>query len=215
MQFIAFPDRRDALLSNAKATDIEVSASGSIGIYKSGKCVKTNPNETLNSNERLDWCSNLVPANDAKEKPWIMYSIKNKAMKLNGYAVRNGCCWETCCCIDDGKTVEDVYCCCRLYSFSLLGSNDNRTWKTLHKIEKDPKFKICQFKSYEISTTESFKYIRFVADEPWPNCPFCIQINQIELYGESLNSISAFSSNADDDDETVSIIGKLNNRDQM
>jgi hypothetical protein len=210
MHFVAFPERKDAIFSSSKPSEIDISVSGSIGIHKEGKCVKTDPKETLNSDERLDWCSNIVSQIEgATEKPWIAYSVKGKTMRLTGYSIRNGCCWETCCCTDEGGVINDVYCCCRLYSFSLLGSNDNKTWKVLHRVEKDQKFRVCEFKTYKFETNEPCRFVRFVSDEPWPNCPFCIQINQIEFYGDVMAASALSSSDSDEDDETVSIIGRL------
>ena len=155
---------------------------------------------------KMDWCSNIVEEK-GEEKPWIMYSIKNKGMRLSGYSVRNGCCWHRCCCMDDGHLIDD-FCCCRLYSYSLLGSNDNKTWTFIHKVEKDEKFYDCQFKTYEFEQTSSYTYIRFMLDEEYPGCPRCLQLNQLELYGETTDSYFS-ASEQDDNDESVSIIGKV------
>ena len=60
-------------------------------------------------------------------------------MRVKRYSVRNGCCRYSCCCTEDGKIV-DYGCCCTLYSYSLQASNDNKTWKVLHRVEKDKSF---------------------------------------------------------------------------
>ena len=208
MKFVSFPERKDSIFQKAsnKNVDIEITSSGSLGLYFDGKCHQTFPNVTISVDEDTDWCSNVAKSNE--EKPWISYSLKNKVMKLTGYSVRNGCCHNRCCCYDDETFIDGSVKCCWLYSFSLQGSNDNKTWKIIHKIEEDNEFYYCQFKTYEFQQTESFRYVRFVSDEPYPKCPFCMQINQIELYGETVESF--FSEDIEDNDESVSIIGKLN-----
>ena len=206
MEFVAFPQRNDALISLNK-NNVNVEASGSLGLYYDGKCHETFPNETMQVNEKLDWCSNIAP--DKNTKPWISYNIKAKAMRLKGFSIRNGCCWYDCCCTTSGETY-DYLCCCRLYSFSLLGSNDNKTWKVIHKVEKEKEFYECVFKTYDFPMTESFTFVRIVQDEPRPGCPLCMQLNQVELYGETVDSKFADQSfDGDDNDESVSIIGKI------
>ena len=207
MAFVAFPNKNDAILQPAIKSGLKISveASGSLGVHYDGKCHKTYPNQTLIVDEKLDWCSNIAD-NKKDEKPWIMYSIKGKGMKVTGFSVRNGCCWYPCCCIDDDHMV-DYACCCRLDSFSLQGSNDNKTWKTIHHEEKDKIYYDCQFKTYNFPETESFTYIRFVLDKEYPDCPRCMQINQIELYGRTTDSM--FMDNDEESDESVSIIGKV------
>ena len=133
-------------------------------------------------------------------------------MKISGFSVRNGCCRYYCCCEDSDK-ILDYGCCCVLYSFSLQGSNDNITWKTLYKVEKEKEFWACMYKTYELEKeTESYALIRLVQDDPYPDCPYCMQLNQVELYGSTIVSEYYFS-DLDDNDESVSIIGKIK-RDQ-
>ena len=208
--FVAFPDRQDALLANSYKSTILVQSSGSLGIFlDDAKCHPTFPNQTLTSNEEEDWCSNLQRGAD--DKPWISYSIKNKAMKVKGYAIRNGCCYyDFCCCNPETDERYDMDCCCELYSFSLQGSNDNRTWKTIHKVEKDSSILFCQVKTYEFDMAEPFNLIRFVMDQEKPGCPKCIQLNQVEIYGELVTSAFGFDYEGDDEaDESISIIGKI------
>ena len=207
MQFIAFPQKNNALLeAGVKDKTIIIEASGSIGLHYGGHCHQTFPNETVLVNEKMDWCSNIAPK-ETNEYPWISYSFKNRGIRLTGYSVRNGCCWYPCCCLDDSHYI-DGFCCCRLYSYSLQGSNDNITWTVIHKIEKDTRFYDCQFKTYEFDETPSFKYIRFAMDGEYPGCPKCLQINQIELYGTRTDSIFT-TYEEEDNDESVSIIGKV------
>lgn len=208
MHFIAFPERKDSIFQSVSNIneDIEVESSGSRGIFYENKCHLTYPNETLNVNKKIDWCSNVAKSSD--EKPWIQFSLKNKAMKLTGYSVRNGCCLRRCCCIDDTTFVDTEWCCCKLYSFSLHGSNDNKTWEIIHKVEKEEKFYHCCFKTYEFSKTKLFKYVRFVNDEEYPGCSLCLQLNQIDFYGETTQS-QFIDVEFDENEESVSIIGKL------
>ena len=209
--FVAMAERTDALLYNSKPEQkLNIEASGSLGLfYGDARCHPTFPNQTLISDRRYDWCSNL--ATPEKGNPWIQYSFHQKAMKLTGYAVRNGCCDYYCCCDPDTGKDLDFGCCCRLYSFSLLGSNDNKTWVHLHKVEKDHSILWCQLKNYEITTSESYRFIRFMMDEERPGCPKCIQVNQIELYGQLITSPFSYLSYEDEqeNEESVSIIGKI------
>lgn len=208
MEFIALPNRKDALLFG---NQVITSASGSIGAYYDNNCFETYPNQTLLGDKKLDWCSNIGKTDREEDKPWISYSLENKAMKLTGFALRNGCCWYDCCCINNGERIEDLYCCCVLYSFALQGSNDNRTWKTIHKVEKDASFRVCEYKTYEFPLTEAFRLVRLILVEPYPKCRNCMQINQIELYGSTIESFSYSNGEINDnDEESVSIIGKVN-----
>ena len=206
-EFLAFPTRKDTLLVSNKSNDtgdIIVSSSGSYGLYHDGKCHLTSPNSTLNDDEKEDWCSK-IPENK-EDKPFIQYSLKNKAMKITGFSLRSGCCWYACCCTEDGKRL-DGYCCCRLYSFSLHASNDNKTWKIIHKVEKDENFYDCKTKTYSFDKTPAFRYVRLVLDEVPKGCYFCMQINQFQLYGET-EQIGDFYS-AEAEEESVSIIGRV------
>ena len=208
LSFIAFPSKNDALLYNSdnKTKDnLLIESSGSIGLYHGGKCHQTYPNYTVFSNQRNDWCSNIIHEN--KEKPWISYHFTDKAMKLTGYSIRNGCCHYICCCIEETGQIIDEDCCCRLFSFSLLGSNDNITWKTIHKVEKDYSFGYCQNKHFDFEQTQAFNFIRLVMDEPRPGCIKCMQINQVELYGSFVNG--DYFDHSDEYEESVSIIGKI------
>ena len=204
MQYVAFPQKTNAIFANTKNTnDIEVESSGSIGIYDGKKCVQTHPNNTLVQSETQEWCSNI--AKQGHGKPWVTYSLRGKKMSLTGYSIRNGCCYYGCCCIDDNDFVPE--CCCELYSFSLVGSNDNSTWEKIHVVKDDGvSFRYCEFKTYEFAQTKSYKYIRIVQDAPHPGCTFCMVINQVEFYGTT----DGYEAQLDDEsDETVSIIGKV------
>ena len=201
------PSRSDGILQKA-LDQVIVSASGSLGFfYDDGKCRETQPNTTLTEGDRLEWCSNAPPKNEGQ--PWISYSISNKAMKLTGYSVKNGCCYYSCCCVPATGEIIDGHCCCELYSYSLQGSNDNKTWTVIHSVEKDRDFPFCHVKTFEFPQTQSFDFIRFVLDEQRDYCPNCMQINQFELYGETVNSNSLLYGDLEENDESISIIGKV------
>jgi hypothetical protein len=204
----AFPNREDAILQNLKdLSTVKVESSGSGGYYKDGKCEKTYPNATINSDRYDDWCS-LISKNNGK--PFISYSVEASKMKLTGYSVRSGCCYYyySYCTSDD--EVYDYYCCCRLYSFSLLGSNDNVTWKVLHKVENDNSFYDCQYKTYQLSNDEYYKYIKFVQDDKFPGSEYCMCLNQMEFYGSiSKNGDVNMEEGIKIEDDSISIIGKV------
>ena len=206
VKYVAFPDKGDALF-HANQGKVITSASGSLGLLNfDDKCEMTYPNQTLVANEYLDWCSNI--ASSKENMPWITFSIKNKRMRLTGYSLRNGCCHYACCCTEDGHVI-DYACCCRLYSYSLQGSNDNKTWITIHKIEKKQDFYWCKFETFDFPRTQEFQYVRIIQDEEWPGCPKCLQLNQIELYGDTIDGQFYDSFEGDDNEESVSIIGKV------
>ena len=213
--FSAFPESKDSIFAHQEKGSIDIAVSGSLGLYHGGKCHPTYGNYTLVSEEYNDWCSNMaVDKKDPTKSPFIQYSLKGKQMKVKKYSVRNGCCRYDCCCTEDGQTI-DYFCCCRLYSYSLQASNDNKTWKVLHKVEKDRSFNYCEVKTFEIKEPEApYTFFRFVLDEEWPSCPKCMQINQIELYGATVaGSFSSINGN-EDEDESISIIGRVRKPDQ-
>ena len=209
MAYTAIEKREDALLSQHFKPFVE--ASGSLGIRThDGTCQATSPNQTLVGDSQFDWCSNVMKSTD--DSPWISYRLPNKAMKIRGFSVRNGCCFDDafrCCCDPQSGADIDNDCCCRLYRFSLQGSNDNKTWKTIHKVAKDNRFLWCELKTYEFDLSEPFNIIRFMMDEAYPGCPKCLQLNQIELYGETVNSDFDPYENEEDNEESVSIIGRV------
>jgi hypothetical protein len=214
--FVAFPESNDAIFARENKEMINIETSGSLGLFYNGKCHQTYGNETLASDEYSEWCSNIVEeTKDPTKNPFIQYSVKGKQMKIKKYSVRNGCCRYECCCDDDNGKIIDYYCCCTLYSYSLHASNDNRTWTILHKVEKDKNFGFCAVKTFELEKeTQPYMYFRLVLDEQWPNCPKCMQVNQIEFYGETVNSGYIQSFDSTDDDESVSIIGKVKRSDE-
>ena len=209
IEFIAFPAKDDSIFEHIQnKEDIITDSSGSLGFFYKSKCHLSHPNSTTSNSNRDEWCSNIVDKN-SNSKPWISFQIKNKKMRIHGYSLRNGCCYHSCCCDENGKII-DYYCCCDIYSFSLQGSNDKKNWKTIHKIEKKRDFYHCKFETYEFETTEPFIYLRIVNDEPYPGCTFCMMINQVEFYGKTIPSFdNDFYENDAENDESVSIIGKI------
>ena len=210
VKYVSFPEKKNSIFRSQGSDSVHVESSGSLGYYYDGKCHATFPNSTLKADERLDWCSNV--AKKESGGPWITYSLKNKKMKLTGYSLRNGCCRYTdCCCIDDNTFIDEAsigYCCCRLYSYEIQGSNDNRTWKTIHKVDEKNDFYYCKFETFEFQETEAFQYVRLTQTKEFPGCPFCMAINEIDFYGETTDSYGLYDDIADND-ESVSIIGKI------
>ncbi|EAX98683.1 hypothetical protein TVAG_432330 [Trichomonas vaginalis G3] len=158
--------------------------------------------------KRYDWCSNYGKSYD--EHPYITYYLKSKKMKFNGYFVRCGCCYEGCCCDDE----NNGYCfdCC-LYSWSLLISDDNKTWTEVHRVDKDNTMKFCNEKTYNLDKTYTAKYVKIIQNEHCPGFPPCISINKFELYGDIIHDDGMINEEEfvsfHDVDEDVSIIGHI------
>jgi hypothetical protein len=129
-------------------------------------------------------------------------------MSLSGYSLRSGCCFFYDWCCDDNGEIVDYDCCCRIYSVSLQGSNDNVTWTVLHKIEKDERFDSCIDKTFNIQETQSYRYVRLVQEEPAPGCRYCMCLNQVEFYGK-VSGIDVEDAEEEIEEEPVSIIGKI------
>ena len=209
LKFVAFPERKDSIFRSLPAASVGVESNGNLGFYYGGKCHPTYPNSTLTDEEDKEWCSAIAPGNGVF--PWISYGVKNKRMRVTGYSVRNGCCkYVECCCYNDSESgmIRDLWCCCAMYSFELQGSNDNVTWKTIHKVEKKKDFYFCKYETYSFEKTEAYSYLRFVQTEEYPGCKFCMVLNQIDFYGEVVDSFGSYDAEFDSE-ESVSIIGKI------
>ncbi|EAX89184.1 hypothetical protein TVAG_195600 [Trichomonas vaginalis G3] len=154
--------------------------------------------------KHYDWCSNC--GKNKSDLPWAIYSIKNHMIKLSGYYLKIGCCDINypCCCIDDNDCCE-----CCLYSWSLQISNDNKTWKTIHKVEKDSEMRRCKDKTYKFSETYNTKYVRLIQDESCPGDPPCIALNKIELIGSIENEDGLIFEDQENEEDDVSIIGHI------
>ena len=109
--------------------------------------------------------------------------------------------------MDDNKYVKG--CCCDIYSFSLLGSNDNITWTTIHTARKEEDLYSCKHITFDFAKTIDYKFLRFMQDEPYPGCEMCMAINQVEFYGTTVDHRNGFDYDDSIEDETVSIIGKI------
>ena len=84
------------------------------------------------------------------------------------------------------------------------------TWKTIHSVEEDKKLYECANRVYEFSKVEEFTFVRLVLDKPRPYCENCFTLNKFEIYGETIKGNAPFfSDNEDENDESVSIIGKI------
>ena len=211
MELVSFPQRDDAIFEQLhEKGEVMSYASGSLGIYKDGKCQMTTPNMSLGKDDRRsDWCSNIAKKGEGEGKPWISYRVKNKRIKANGYAIRSGCCYYGCCCIDD-STYVDKDCCCSLFSYSLQVSDNNKTWKTIHRVEEDQNFWACTNRVYKFNQIEEFTYVRLLLDKQRPYCENCFALNRFEIYGQTTNDNGAYLSEGEDEnDESVSIIGKV------
>ena len=213
--FVQFPDRKDSIFANPKIREnMQTKSSGSLGFFYSQKCHMTTPNSTISTEKTDEWCSS-IEGTSGNSKPWISYYIPNKKMRIKGYSIRNGCCYHSCCCINDNSVVDNnaFYCCCRLYSFSLLGSNNNITWDVIHQVKQRKDFYYCRYETYDFDLTEPYTYLKITLDERYPDCPYCMTINEVDFYGDVLDNsffgeIGEYSSN-EDNEESISIIGKI------
>ena len=154
--------------------------------------VLTKPQNAIDPNEKLEWCSNFNKSKN--DRPWLKIDFQKSSFIPSSYTIQSGCCiYSTCC--------------CKIYSWSFEGSNDNNTWTTLHREEQNYKLDYCTVQHYHFQNTQSFKYIRIIQDEPQPGCWYCMDIARLELFGKLENS--DYFSNEDDDMEEISIIGKV------
>lgn len=173
-------------------TRVEASGSGLCYDKNLRKDIRTKPENCVDPESKLDWCSDMDF--ERKRMPWLLISLKEKFVKISGYSMKLGCC-------------EYGYCCCRIHSWKLEGSNDNKTWSLLHEGVRDKDYKDCDQKTFQ-TKEGTYSMFRLSQTEPWPDCPSCIFINKIELFGELLESEYSRPSIVDNDEE-VSIIGKV------
>lgn len=184
---------------------IKIEVSGSSKQRINGSMQMTKPEYAIYPwSKRYDWCSNCGKTYD--EHPWITFSLDKHKFKFSGYYLKAGCCdYNGCCCEDYGYCID-----CCLYSWSLQVSEDNNTWTTVHKVEKDSEMRRCNEKTYKFDKEYITSYIRLIQDEHCPGWPPCLAINQIEFHGVALGDDGSedFISFHDDDDD-VSIIGHI------
>ena len=189
---------------------VVIETSGSSKQYINGSRQLTKPEYAIYPwDKKYDWCSNC--GHTYEEHPWITFSLNSRKFKIHGYFVRAGCCYGTAqCCCEDEYYHYCVRCC--LFSWSLQISNDNKTWKDVHKVEKDYDMKYCKEKSYEFKETYEAKYVRLIQDQSCPGDPPCIAINKLDLFGEVIDEGESGEENFvsyHDDDDDVSIIGHI------
>ncbi|EAX95943.1 hypothetical protein TVAG_077850 [Trichomonas vaginalis G3] len=187
---------------------INIYASGSSKQYINGSRQITKPEYAIYPwDKTYDWCSNC--AHTYFEHPYITFSLQSRKIKIKGYFIRSGCCYEEGCCCED-EFYHRCFDCC-LYSWSLQISDDNVTWKDVHKVEKDKEMRLCKEKSYELDNTYTTTYVRIIQNAPCPGYPPCIAINKFDIFGEVVGEQveEDFVSYHDDDEDDVSIIGHI------
>lgn len=192
-----FNDKFDGLFKKTYKQNItSIECSGSISIWNrtQKKDILTKPEYAVDPDaEEYEWCSNINRTKN--DHPWLLFDFRKKKFSLSGYSMKLGCC-------------DEMGCCCIIYSWSIEGSNDNKTWTKIHQLEKQKDFRDCDSRSWETKSTP-FSYIRLIQDEPHPNCWYCIGLARIELYG-ILSGDNIEISDVEAEDE-VSIIGKVYN----
>ena len=172
--------------------DVSIVASSSSQCYFSslGKDILTKPESAFDPEDKLEWCSDI---NRSKtDYPWIAAIFKDKKLTMSGYSIKTGCC-------------ESDWCCCIIYSWSVLGSNDNKTWTKLHSVKKNKELNYCDERSYRVDKKGSFSMFKIIQDEPEPGCWYCMDISKIEFYGSLRESNIEEITNEDE----VSIIGRV------
>lgn len=186
---------------------ISIDVSGSSKQYINGSKQITKPEYAIYPWEKsYDWCSNC--AHSYTEHPWITFSLDKRIFRINKYLLRVGCCYDGCCCEDEFYSC--VRCC--LYSWALQISDDKKTWKDIHRVDKDREMRFCKEKTYKLDDYYVGKYIRLIQTEPCPGDPPCIAINKIELFGNVLNEDNSVDDefvSFHDDNEDISIIGHI------
>ena len=174
---------------------VSVSASGSYYVYSQAKMsdVESKPENCVDPNAELEWCSNYDHKKEMK--PWLLLTFNKSKVKLDGYSLGSGCC---------------VYstCCCKMYTWQLQGSNDNETWDILHNDKNNNEFGFCLNKEFKIESNKWYKMIKLIQLDAENNCPTCISLRKIELFGE-IESDEAWQNVEDADENEVSIIGKV------
>ena len=188
-----FNDKFDGIFKNTyNKKSISVAASGSRECYFSSfdKDILTKPESAIDPEDKLEWCSNYNKSKN--DCPWISTVFKDNKLTLSGYSIKAGCC-------------ESDWCCCSIYSWSILGSNDNKTWTKLHSVQKEKELKECKEKSFRVDKKGTFSMFKLVQDEPEPECWYCMDISKIEFYGTLSDESVEIISNEDE----VSIIGRV------
>ena len=153
----------------------------------------SSPLNCIDPNCTLEWCSNINKSKD--DKPWISISFSTGFFKMSGYSLQAGCC-------------DISWCCCRLNSWNMEGSNDNKTWVVLHSQEENKEFNDCKNATFEVTKQQNFKFFRLIQTNPSQNCWFCIDLTRMEFYGDFSGQLQYDEEFISDEDE-VSIIGRV------
>ena len=162
------------------------------------KDIISKPEYCIDPKSDHQWCSNF----DWKKQmfPYIQINFKNSRLALTGYSLQAGCCEYS-----DG-------CCCTPFSWDVTGSNDNKTWTLIHRIEKNEILTNCANQSFQIpSKSKPFRTIRLQQTDVINGCPTCIDLVRFEVYGDFEGSDYSFQEYIDeiDSEDEVSIIGKI------
>lgn len=189
-----------------------IDVSGNSMQYYDGKKQYTKPEYAIEPKDKVyDWCSNCGKTYD--DHPWISFSVQGKKFSFDSYFLRCGCCYYGCCCEENGTCID-----CCMYSWSLQISEDNSTWKEVHRVERDTEMNHCNEKTYRLDQTYVARFVRLMQNEPCPEYPPCMAINRMEIFGEVVPddySLEDDFISFHDDDEDISIIGQLSRNGNM
>lgn len=155
--------------------------------------VLSKPENCVDPDSKLEWCSTYDYSN--RLIPFLQMNFKD-SVRISGYSMKLGCCYTS-------------WCCCRIYSWKLEGSNDNSTWEVIHSEEKQKDFKECNERSFEVKSPKFFRMIKLTQTEAYPSCPSCIGLAKFELYGDLDDSNYQLFIDRPEIEDEVSIIGKV------
>lgn len=182
---------------------VQVAASGSSRQKVNGVFEMTKPEYPIEpSVKNHDWLSNLYYAFEGR--PWISFSIKNARVKFDKLYIRAGCCYTIC---PAERFKYNIRGC--LYTWSLQTSEDNKTWKTIHKVEKDKDFEYCNEKFYTLDRYYDARYVRIIQDDPYPGDMPGFALNKLEFFGDVIYDREDDIIDPSEDDEDITVIGHL------
>ena len=182
---------------------VTVGASGSRVCWdqSSKKDINSKPEYCVDPKSPSLWCSDYDWNHN--KFPYLQINFQKSRLALSGYSIQAGCC-------------EYSYgCCCTPFSWEISGSNDNKTWTKIHSIEKNKFLTNCANQSFSLpSKSIPYKSFRMTQTEPVSGCPTCMDLLRFEVYGDFDGSSYIYSEDFDDqNDDEVSIIGKVTNID--
>ena len=177
---------------NKKDISVTASSSRECYFYSLKKDVSTKPESVIDPEDNLEWCSDINKSEN--DRPWLATTFKDKKFTMSGYSIKSGCC-----------KYSGSRCCCRIYSWSIHGSNDNKTWTKIHSVEKSEELDFCTEKSFLVDKKGSFSMFKIIQDEPQPDCWFCMDISRLEFYGTIQGDVDDEISSEDE----ISIIGRF------